>query len=193
MTIVLNGNLTIANTGDLTFKNVTLKMNVSGPKGILVNAGNFTILDNDNNPATTNDNSNITNNTPSASGYLFQVSPGSNFIIKNSELHYSSGLSINADYSTVQNNIISNNSAGISLSNGITNSAINNTFSNNALDGIFVDTSTGTSVSSNIAQNNNNYGAHCASSNPTTFSSGTNTMSSNGISNCDTCVAYGCP
>jgi parallel beta-helix repeat protein len=132
MTILLNGSLNISSTGNLTFENVTLKMNVSSPKGIFVNAGNFTILDDDNNPATTYDNSNITNNTPTTSGYLFQVSPSSGFVMKDSELHYSSSLYINTTNALIQNSLISNNSiAGVTLLYASGASITGNTIINN--------------------------------------------------------------
>ena len=74
--IVLTGNLTVASGGDLTLKNVELRMNCTKPNIVysiyVQSGGSLTITDKDGNPATTGDASNITDSTygPNAFGML---------------------------------------------------------------------------------------------------------------------------
>ncbi|MEA1908519.1 MAG: hypothetical protein U9N43_05755, partial [Euryarchaeota archaeon] len=87
--IVLNGDLTIENGGNLTLRNVTLRMDCDydGQHHIEVkDGGAFYVYDNDNDPATPEDASVITALNPDQ-GYLFRVNAGSTFQMKNSELH----------------------------------------------------------------------------------------------------------
>lgn len=87
-TIVLNGNLSIDDSGNLSFRNVTLIMNCSedGEYGIVVNdGGGLYILDYDNDSETNEDRSNITANDTEFE-FKFLVDEGTKFEMKNSEL-----------------------------------------------------------------------------------------------------------
>jgi len=72
--IVLTGNLTIQFGGSLTLKNVTLAINCSSENGTfdiqVMDGGSLIITDWDNDPATTNDRSNITDSPYDTDDYL---------------------------------------------------------------------------------------------------------------------------
>jgi len=72
--IVLTGNLTIQSGGSLTLKNVTLAINCSTENGTydiqVMDGGSLIITDYDNDPATTNDRSNITDSPFDTDDYL---------------------------------------------------------------------------------------------------------------------------
>ena len=120
-TIVLGGNLIIYDGGKLTFNNVTLIMNCTtdGEYYIEVqNGGEFNILDNDNNPKTTDDTSNITSADPEFE-YLINIRNNAKMTFKNSELHEcgyapgKEGLIIESNNVIIEQNLISNNFYGI--------------------------------------------------------------------------------
>ncbi len=87
-TIILNGNLTVQSSGNLTFRNVTLLMNgtYNGSRKIEVQGGAFYILDNDG-IQSTNDGSNITA-LDTANRFLFIAWDNSTVEMMNSELSY---------------------------------------------------------------------------------------------------------
>ena len=165
--IILNGNLSVENGGNLTFRNVTLIMNCSedGEYRILVNeSGKLYILDYDNNPITKYDRSNITANNPEFE-YKFLVEDGSVFEMRNSELSECgyewwgddgiTGLSIQTDNVIIENSSFYNNFLGIYLLYS-RNSQIkyNSLFSNN-FDGILLEFSNNNLITNNIISNNN--------------------------------------
>jgi parallel beta-helix repeat protein len=126
-TIILSGNLTINETGSLTFYNVTLVMNCTfdGQYKIEVKSGScLYISDNDNSRTTMNDASKITANNTDYE-YLFWVRADSDFAMRNSELHECgydrgpygelAGLWVNANNSVIENNQITSNYNGIVL------------------------------------------------------------------------------
>lgn len=138
-TIILTGNLTIYSGGNLTFHNITLKINCSfdGQYHIEVqDGGRLYIYDNDNNNKTTSDATVITANNTS-NHYLFWVRDNATMIMKNSEIHHcgwdtsgwnNNGLYIESDNVTIDRCLITEGgSAGIlifSSSPIITNSTI---------------------------------------------------------------------
>ena len=164
-TIILNGNLTIENGGNLTFHNVTLKMNCSkdGEYHIEVkNRGQFHIFDNDNNKITTEDASNITAVNPEYE-FQFWVRKGSIFEMKNSELHecgYSDnsqsnqGLYIQTDNAIIENNTISNNYNGIILSGSNESKIFGNSIFTNAKVGIDLQSSNNNLIKNNMLYDN---------------------------------------
>ena len=119
MEITTQGNITIQDNGNITFRNVTLVINNSenGEHGIRVlSEGKFYIYDNDNNKDTTNDASNITAfNT--ANEFFFIVDSGSTFEMKNSRMSEAGwtttigkrGLEINTTNSEIIGNYLYNN------------------------------------------------------------------------------------
>lgn len=126
-TIILSGNLTINETGSLTFYNVTLVMNCTfdGQYKIEVkSAGSLYIYDNDNSRTTMYDASKLTANNTDYE-YLFWVRADSDFTMKNSELHECgydrgtngelAGLWVNANNFVIENNLITSNYNGIVL------------------------------------------------------------------------------
>ncbi len=130
-TIVLTGNLTVQSGGSLTLRNITLIMNsTAGGSAIedfyhieVQQGGTMYILDLDSDNSTINGASNITLNNPAAY-YWFWVRDGSNFTMKNSELHQCGGWSVNSggaglmvytDNATIDHNLISDNRYGIVL------------------------------------------------------------------------------
>ena len=166
-TIILDGNLTIENGGNLTFNNVTLIINCSedGEFGITVNeGGKFYILDYDDNPYTEYDRSNITANNTEYE-FKFLVESDSEFVMKNSELSECgyewygddgrTGLTIQTDNVIIENSSFYNNYLGIHLLSS-KNSQIkyNNLFSNN-FDGILLEFSSNNLITNNIISNNN--------------------------------------
>ena len=150
-TIILSGNLTVESGATLTFRNVTLIMDspaggteISDFYHIEVKRGaTMNILDWDNDNTTSYDASNITINNTDAY-YWFWVLDGSNFTMKNSELHHCganaivncSGLYIETDNATIDHNLISNNYDGIVLY-GSDATISNNTITWNDDTGIF--------------------------------------------------------
>jgi len=118
--ITLNGNLTIY--GQLTFRNVTLKMNstYNGQYWIKVmNEGIFNISDFNGDPS-------IFKAANTSNKYLFYVYPGSKFKMRNSEL-YDAGFSFDKPGLVIQtNNSIIENSIFINNNNGIRISSSNN-------------------------------------------------------------------
>jgi parallel beta-helix repeat protein len=157
----LNGSLIILPTGNLTMKHVTVRFNnsIDVEFGINVHPGGvLLILDSDNNPATTNDQSNITVVDPNNNFYF--VVNSAEFSMKNSmltncgtddQLVYSTwrvnygpwvmtkgnpgtrGLYLFNSTVEITDNEFSDNFAGVLL-DGVTNAIINNnTFSDNII------------------------------------------------------------
>jgi parallel beta-helix repeat protein len=131
--ITLNGNLII--NGNVTFHNVTLKMNCTydGQYYIEVKTGGaFNIFDNDNNNFTTYDSS-IIQNGSSQYHFCFWVNKNSKLRFFNSRLFMcgfewskdrkNAGLWINTDNSIIKNNLISEATTGIVIYN-VNNSII---------------------------------------------------------------------
>ena len=148
--IRLKGNLTIENGGNLTLKNVTLKMNCSSDGEFKIevqNGGSFYIYDDDNNKETNYDVSVITAYSTSKE-YLFHVKEGGKMIMKNSELHECGpggmgeedkwGLIIWSFEIFIENNTISSNHNGIYCRGISTPRIVNNTFLKNNVDAIVV-------------------------------------------------------
>lgn len=149
--IVLNGNLIINSTGNLTLNNITLKMNCTtdGEYHIEVQSGGALYIN----------NSIITAVNP----YCFWVRDGAVFEMKNSEMHecgYSlirdnmkAGLWIDADNTVIENNTISNNFIGIYLLSA-NNVIKNNTLQPNTAYGIFLSSSNGNKITNNTISTN---------------------------------------
>jgi parallel beta-helix repeat protein len=128
-TIVLTGNLVVEFGGNLTFNNVTLMMNCTsdGQYHIeVLSGGSLYICDYDDDNTTTGDASNITAYNPSYE-YLFWVREGSNFSMRNSELHEcgyngpgleKKGLLIETSKAKIKSCILSNNYYGNVLWHG---------------------------------------------------------------------------
>ena len=168
-TIFLNGNLTITDDGNLTFKNVTLIMNCSedGEFGITVNNGaEFYIFDYDINPETTNDRSNISANNTEYE-FIFLVDNGSVFEMRNSELSECGyqwwgddgreGLTIKTSNSTIENSTLYNNFFGINLLNAYNCKIIYNEIFNNKY-GIILNNSINSYLTNNKIFNNSAFG-----------------------------------
>ena len=163
-TIILTGNLTVKNGGNLTFHNITLLVNNSfdGEYGILVeNGGEFNILDYDKNSMTENDRSNITAVNPEFE-YKFLVDNGSLFEMKNSELSECGympgedgkmGLTIKSNNTEIKNSSFYNNKIGIYIFNSTKNQISNNNFSFNIY-GIYLYSSINNSIAYNNFTNN---------------------------------------
>ena len=158
-TVILNGNLIIENLGNLTLKNVNLRINsrYSGEYGITVqNGGKLKILDYDNNSMTPIDRSIITKHN-NEFRYKFLTNPGSIFEMRNSELTECgftmgvggiSGLTINSDNAIIENSTLYNNYRGIDIKNSKNNTIANNTIFDN-YEGVYLDSS-----SNNFIYNN---------------------------------------
>ena len=147
--IRLKGNIIIENGGNLTFKNVTLKINCSSDGEFKIevqNGGSLYIYDNDNNKETTYDASVITAYSTSKE-YLFYVNDEAKMIMKNSELHecgyefdqpngYNAGLRIMSSDVLIDNNTISENFFGIFCDGNVNPIITSNDFLNNEGKGI---------------------------------------------------------
>ena len=128
--IVLNGNLFVMPTGNLTFRKVTLKINCTynGQYNITVKpGGKLYVLE----------NSIITSANPDKKIGFFRVEPDSTFRMTNSELHdcgrelILSGLMIHSGDAIVENSLFSRNNVGI-ISFGDVVIVRNNITANNA-------------------------------------------------------------
>jgi parallel beta-helix repeat protein len=148
--IVLSGNLSIQNAGILTFRNVTLMMNCTTSDGQYYievnNGGSFIITDGDNNPSTTNDNSNITdspydgsdNGTSTDYEYYIYIWSGATFKMNNTlvrECGYSgktgsSGIYISTNSVTIENCTFTDCYYGIYAYSGTSHLFKNNEFYN---------------------------------------------------------------
>ena len=115
--VTLNGDLNIDSGGKLGFNNVTLRMNATKTDeySIEVNSGGAFHINSRDGSA-----SNITNGDNASAYYTFHVNSGSNFTMRNSELHNcgydwkelpnrDAGLWINTDNTILANNTITNN------------------------------------------------------------------------------------
>ena len=167
-TIILNGNLSIENGGNLTFINVTLIMNCSedGEFEIVVkNGGEFYIMDFDKNPKTIVDRSNITAfNMEFELNFL--VESGSIFEMMNSELSecgYSwqsppygdSGLTIKTDNTIINNSTFYNNYIGIFIYESNNNQiTMNNVISNEDHGIILSNSENNIIIRNNVISNN---------------------------------------
>jgi PGF-pre-PGF domain-containing protein len=186
--VMMNGNVTVQNGGNLTLSGVVLQMNVSanGQYGIEVqNGGRMSILDY--NWA----RSNITNGAANGTAnYTFVVRSGASFTMRNSELHrcgyayeYAgderAGLIIKANNTTVDNNTLTSNYIGIHLFQSNNSTVINNNASGNAY-GILLDSSINNTLAGNTANINANSGIYLQSS------SSNNTLTNNTLYN-NTC------
>jgi parallel beta-helix repeat protein len=139
---------------------VALKLNgtTDGTYGINVTSGGkFYIYDNDNNPATTSDASNITNGDNSSFNYFFIINSGTTFEMKNSYLGYAGwentvgkrGLEINTTVTEFSGNTLANNQYdGLALYSD-NNIIFNNTFSSNYGDHMYLWYSDNNNVSNN--------------------------------------------
>ncbi len=184
LTVQLNGTLIILPTGNLTLRNVTIKFNNSYllEYGIEVKSGGeLYILDSDNDPQTTTDQSNISALNPNKGQYF--IMNGSKFEMRNSRLSDcgskqnlnfgywspSSGdqvMSVGAPWErglyiggasevVIENNNFTNNFVSLLL-NGIDYKSIEgNSFSDNVF-GIYLNNSNNNSI------NNNTFSAHQA-------------------------------
>lgn len=123
-TIILNGNLTVKNNGNLALDNITLLMNCTydGEYYIEVQDGGSLYIY----------NSNITAVNTSCH-YLFWVRNNSKFEMKNSELHEcgGNGLTVETNGILIENSMFSNNNCGIYLSRSQNNTISNCTLLNN--------------------------------------------------------------
>ena len=138
----MKGNLTIEEGGNLTFKNVTLKMNCSedGEFGIIVtNSAELYIFDFDKNTKTSYDRSNITAFNREYE-FKFLVDSGTTFEMKNSELSecgYSggvngkAGLTLKTNNTIIENSSFYNNYYGFYLYSSSYNMIINNSILSN--------------------------------------------------------------
>jgi parallel beta-helix repeat protein len=173
-TIVMNGNLIINNTGNLTLHNVTLKMNCTANGTYYIDVhGELYIYDNDNNEETKDDRSNITSSTPDGEHrFLFWVSDGSKFEMKNSALHEcgyninpfnEAGLWINTTNATIENNSITNNYCGLLLYGAHNTTVLYNNIEDNERRGIYLHSSTNNTIANNEVLNNGEAGVFLAS------------------------------
>lgn len=175
-TILLKGNLTVEYGATLTFRNVTLIMD-SEVGGTTIEefyhievkrGGAMKIFDWDGDNTTTGDASNITLNNTNAY-YWFWVRDGSNFTMRNSELHNcgggpayrgAAGLTINTNNASIDRNLISKNYYGIVLNHSDALIS-NNSISWNEHTGIFATWySNGTIENNLISWNNDSFGIH---------------------------------
>ena len=173
-TIVLTGNLTIEYGGNLTFKNVTLLMN-STTGGATIDdyyhievqkGGTMYVLDYDSDNTTIYDTSNITLNDTAAK-YWFWVRDGSNFTMRNSELHECGGWSISStgaglmiytDNATIKNSLISYNKRDAIVLYNSDAHIINNTISWNDRSGIVATWWSNGTIENNIISWSDTYG-----------------------------------
>ncbi len=153
--ITLDEDLIILEGGNLTLNNVTLKINCSLP-------GHYRIVV-QNGASLHINNSNITSTNP-GNNFLFQVYNGTTFEMKNSELHgcgYSlkddklAGLWINANHTTIEKNVITNNLNGLIFYQSNNNNIINNNIVYNDFVGIGLDSSNNNNIANNTAHHNN--------------------------------------
>ena len=169
-TIVLNGNLSVEDGGNLTFMNITLYLNCSYPGEFHIkvkNGGQFYIFDNDNNKFTSFDASNITSMNPD-NNYNFSVENGSKLKMKNSEIHEcgvsgDGGLLIESDDVIIDGNLISNNLNGIVCNSSAIIS--NNIIKDNEGIGISCNFAE-PEIFNNLILNNSKIGIDCYMSNP---------------------------
>jgi len=169
-TIVLTGNLIIQSGGDLTFKNVTLKMNCTADwqRHIeVLNGGTLNILDLDNDNATITDASIITS-TNSNFEFNFWVRPTATLEMRNSILTECGefaggvpeweGLYIQSDNAIVDNCQINNCSIGVTLYGS------DAVVSNNTIEwcdtGIRATTWSNGTVENNVVWASNSYGIY---------------------------------
>ena len=176
-TINLTGNLIIEESGNLTFRNVTLKIDCSkdGEFGIVVKeGGKFYIFDYDNNPKTTNDRSIITANNTEYE-FKFLVNSSVVFVMKNSELrecgYYWSGedgrrgLTVKTNNTIIDNSTFNDNYYDIYFYHSNNNTITNNNFSNSTNGfGIYLSSSNTSQISNNRIFNTS-YGIYLSSSN----------------------------
>ncbi|MDI6708246.1 MAG: right-handed parallel beta-helix repeat-containing protein [Candidatus Thermoplasmatota archaeon] len=195
LTKIMDGNLTITSTGKLTLRNVTLIMNCTynGEYRIeVLSGGELYIYDNDNNKTTTEDASAITAYDMSYH-YLFWVRAGAKFELKNSELHgcgyeyYTPtydyhGLWINANNTTIEGNLISNNYDGIRFYHSNNHIIMSNNISSNQKDGICLTGSSNTVISHNDFLNNGIYSINIQSGMNNNFTISGNYISSGYLS-----------
>jgi len=149
-TIVLNGNLIVENSGNLTFRKVTLKMNCTYDAQYRIEVrpgGKFYVLDGSVITAVDNEKE-----------FLFDVHGGTIFRMNSSELHEcgiedgGSGLSISYGEAVIENSLLSNNWYAITCSN--CNPVIrNNNISWNRFEAVLLDHSNGT-IEANHIENN---------------------------------------
>ena len=126
--ILLNGNLTITSTGNLTLRNVVLKLNCTenGTYHIKVQSGGILLIE----------NSNITTNNSEFRSY-WEVNPGSNIKLIDTEVSNFGwnetylGLVINADNSFIDNCTFTNCHVGVGFIDSESGQIINCTFKNN--------------------------------------------------------------
>jgi len=205
-TIILNGNLTVQSTGNLTFRNVTLLLNgtYNGSRKIEALGGVFYILDNDG-IQSTNDGSNITTLNTS-NRLLFMVGANSTFEMRNSELSYvgyaaaalnETGVYLAASNIHITGTALSNNFnalVGVTTNGTFENNTIhsnsgagiqlvsngsvflNNKIFGNGLDGLALINSSNSVLSYNNISSNNRAVRLSGSSNNTLLN---NTLSSN--------------
>ena len=155
--IILNGNLTIKNGGNLTFHNVTLKMNCSfdGQYHIeVLNGGEMYVLNGSNITAVNTSNE-----------FVFWVRAGAKFEMRSSELHEcgwdtsNCGLTVEANNMIIANSTFSYNYNGISLHSSSNNTISNCTIYNNSGYGIFLYSSSNNNIT-NCTAYNNSYGIY---------------------------------
>jgi parallel beta-helix repeat protein len=145
--IILNGNLLINEIGNLTFRNVTLRVNASSDGEYRIESnGSLYIYNSD-------------LNSSSGFAYLFWVNSGSSFVMENSKLHrvgYGeekgiSGFYIEADSVKITNNEISENYYGIFLHSNDSEISHNQIISNSI--GLMIDGSRNVIHYNNISEN----------------------------------------
>lgn len=186
-TITMTGNVIIQSNGNLTFRNVTLKMNLSfdGQYGITVQSGGaFYIYDNDNDKSTTNDASNITA-VDTNYEFFFMVNSGSTFAMKNSLLSeagsssYPVSLKISTTVTEFSGNTLTNNYYGVVLYSN--NNIITNNTANSNDRGIYLSSSSNNILTGNTANSNTNYGIYLEVSSNNTLTNNTANSNSYGI------------
>ena len=183
--IILTGNLTVKNGGNLTFYNITLVINCSfdGEFGINVESGGeLYILDYDGNPQTKFDMSNITSANKEFE-YKFLVNEDTIFKFQNSFLsecgywpgeNGQMGLTIKNNNSLILNSEFNNNYYGISFVNSNFNDINGNSFYDNEWSGLYLNNSQYNDIYDNIFLNNSKEGIYL-------FESDNNEVSNNEI------------
>jgi parallel beta-helix repeat protein len=164
-TLLVNGNISVGYNASLTLINTTIKFNSSsnGTSELLVKSGgSLYISDYDNNSKTSFDGSNITSNiTDNKHRFVFFISKRTNFTMINSEVHHCGfsqapnlyGVYVKAENSSIENNIFSNNFAGMIIESS-NNTIRNNKFINNDEYGLLIILGRNNTLNNNTINNN---------------------------------------
>ena len=179
--LTVNGNITINNEGLMNVVSTMIKINSTfkGEFHIEVKSGGIlNILDEDNDPVTRFDQSNITA-VDRHNEFKFLVNESAEFVMKNSVLSEcgyaigevdSAGLTILANNTIIENCSIFNNFIGIILSNSNGHQILNNLVYNNSNGGLFQYISENNVImNNNFSHNQESYAVYYLYSNNSQF------------------------